>query len=279
MAKREKYSIFGRDPDTKKGCYAFMQEKKQAWGINYTLNKEEMQHMKDMMRKYYYTPLKQAQSLIQGNWQEAEDKIKFIAIRHGPIYYEPRFEFYNVNPLGFPEIDPITGKDIKTDIEEFKMWDFSVARCICLNGTGLIHESLPPKRAVIEALRNATAPDRLQWKKDQGYHASTHSTKDAHHVDGKEFKTIYLKFLSAVKMSDENFVSKIYPEHGDFKNAKIEYKTMIGWEFKDQEDDSKKAWVDFHNRNREYELIDPVKHRSITSEETKFNTNIRNLLK
>jgi len=256
--KREKYSIFGREPDTKKGCDVFIKKQKKTWGVYYSLNEDEIQHMKDLMRRYYYTPLKPAQHLVQGNWKKVEDQIKFIAIKYGPIYKEPRFEFYN---------------------EESKMWDFSVARCICLKGNGLIHESLPPKSAVIEALRNATAPDRLQWKKDQGYHASTHSTKDAHHVDGKEFKTIYLKFLSAVKMSDENFVSKIYPEHGDFKNAKIEYKTMIGWEFKDQEDDSKKAWVDFHNRNREYELIDPVKHRSITSEETKFNTNIRNLLK
>ena len=33
MAKREKFSIFGRDPDTKKGCYEFMQKKKKVRDI------------------------------------------------------------------------------------------------------------------------------------------------------------------------------------------------------------------------------------------------------
>ena len=28
MAKRSKFSIWGREPDTKKGCYQFFQEKK-----------------------------------------------------------------------------------------------------------------------------------------------------------------------------------------------------------------------------------------------------------
>ena len=31
----------------------------------------------------------------------------------------------------------------------------------------------------------------------------------------------------------------------------------------------------FHYRNREYELIDPIHHQNITSEETKFNTSIK----
>ena len=44
-------------------------------------------------------------------------------------------------------------------------------RCICFGGNGLVHESLKPKAAVRDALRNAT-PDRLKWK-HQGYSAST----------------------------------------------------------------------------------------------------------
>ena len=31
MAKREKFSIWGREPDTKKGCYEFFQERKKLW--------------------------------------------------------------------------------------------------------------------------------------------------------------------------------------------------------------------------------------------------------
>jgi hypothetical protein len=279
MPKREKYSIWGRKPDTKKGCYEFMKKKKATWGIDYILNVEETQHMKNLMRNNYYTPLASAQPFVQGRWKEAEDQIKTISIKYGPIFHEPRYEFYNRDNLcPFPKIDPITGKDIK-DQEEYKMWDFSVARCICFGGNGLVHESLKPKAAVRDALRNAIAPDRLQWKRDQGYYASTHSRMDAHHVDGKEFKTIYLKFLDAIKKKEDEFVLSIYPEHGNFESAQIEYNGMIGWEFKENEKGFKNAWVMFHNRNREYKLINPLEHRKVTSEEIKFNTKIKNKIK
>ena len=283
MAKREKFSIFGREPDTKKGCYEFMQKKKKEWGVDYFLNDEEIKHMKDLMSNYYYTPLEQAKHLVQGKWQDTKDKIKFISIQYGPIFYEPRFEFYNTNPYtaGFSKLDMITGEEIEQ--EKHQMWDFSVARCICFGGSGMVHESLPPKPAVIEALRNSIAADKLQWKRDQGYTARNNQRKDAHHIDGKEFKTIYLKFLNTIQKSEEEFISMLYPTHGDFNTAKISYIGMmnngIGWNFKKEDEKIKKAWVQFHNRNASYELIDPASHRSITSEETKFNTDIRNLLK
>jgi|TARA_B100000929_G_C15405253_1_gene386019 hypothetical protein len=273
--KREKFSIWGREPDTKKGCYEFMKKKKATWGIHYILNVEETQHMKNLMRNYYYTPLAAAQSFVQGRWKEVEDQIKLITIKYGPVFYEPRYEFYNTDTdpsCPFPKRDSITGKEIE---EERIMWDFSVARCICFGGNGLVHESLKPKAAVRDALRNAIAPDRLKWKRDQGYSASTSEKMDAHHVDGKEFKTIYLKFLDAIKKKEDEFVLSIYPEHGNFESAKIEYNKMIGWEFKENEHTIKNAWVMFHNRNREYKLINPLEHHKITSDEIKFNTSIK----
>ena len=42
--------------------------------------------MKDLMSNYYYTPLEQAKHLVQGRWHEVKEKIKFIAIRFGPIF-------------------------------------------------------------------------------------------------------------------------------------------------------------------------------------------------
>ena len=287
MAKREKFSIFGREPDTKKGCYEFIQKKKKQWGVDYFLNEEEIKQMKDLMSKYYYTPLEQAAPFVQGRWQETKNKIKFISIQYGPIFFEPRFEFYNVHPNDvhnfLRRVDKITGKEEQGPKQQRQMWDFSVARCICFGGNGMVHESLPPKRAVIEALRNSIAGDKLQWKRDQGYSASNNERKDAHHIDGKEFKTIYLKFLNTIQKSEEEFISMLYPIHGNFDTAKISYIGMmnngIGWNFKEEDDKIKKAWVQFHNRNASYELIDPASHRSITSEETKFNTDIRNLLK
>ena len=86
MAKREKYIIWNREPDTKKGCYEFMQKKKKEWGVDYFLNDEEIKHMKDLMSNYYYTPLEQAKHLVQGKWQDTKDKIKFISIQYGPIF-------------------------------------------------------------------------------------------------------------------------------------------------------------------------------------------------
>jgi len=256
--KRQKYSIFGREPDTKKGCDAFIKQKKREWGVNYALNEEEVGHMKEIMRNYYYTPLKEAEHMVQGTWKQKEPDIVNVAIRLGPIYYEPRFEFYEA-----------TGR----------MYDFSVARCICFGGDGRVHESAPPKRAVMDALRRAISDEKLKWKKDQGYNAAFHPTMDAHHKDGKEFKTIYLKFLHAIKMSEEELFAKLYPEYGNFKTCKMIYRGKTGWEFKEDFKNFRDAWVKFHTKNREYELIESKLHQQITSEETKFNTEIRNLLK
>ena len=270
MAKREKYIIWGREPDTKKRCREYIQKLKEKWGVHYLLNDEEIKNMKDLMSNYYYTPLEQAKHLVQGNWQKAKDQIKFIGIKYGPVYFEPRFEFYNMHPntVGFST--------------EYKMWNFSVARCICFGGNGMVHESAYPKNAVIESLRNAIASNKLQWKRDQGYSARDNQRKDAHHIDGKEFKTIYLKFLDAIKKTEDEFISMLYPTHGDFENAKVTYfgvmEEGIGWEFKDENNSIRKAWVKFHERNVTYELIDPALHRKITSEEIKFNTDMRNLI-
>ena len=284
MAKREKFSIFGREPDTKKGCYAFYLQKKEEWGINYYLNEEEIAHMKDLMRNYYFTPLDQAKHLVQGRWREAENKIKCISIQPGPVFGEARFEFYSKDPRfsNLLPLDSITGKEEQGPQEEILMWDFSVKRCICFGRNGMVHESLPPRAAVIESLRNSISEGKLQFKRDQGYSASK-GRKDAHHVSGKEFITIFTKFLKVIKETEEDFISMLYSKHGDFENARIKYCGMmdrgIGWEFKDMDDPIRKAWIKFHDKNCEYDLIDPLEHQIITSEEIKFNTDIKNLIK
>ena len=45
MAKREKFSIWGRKPDTKKGCKAFYQSRKETWPIGRSLNEEDKKYM------------------------------------------------------------------------------------------------------------------------------------------------------------------------------------------------------------------------------------------
>tara|TARA_R100000353_G_scaffold15305_1_gene14859 strand:- start:489 stop:1262 length:774 start_codon:yes stop_codon:yes gene_type:complete len=256
--KRIKFTIFGREPDTRKGCTAFIRQKKKEWGIYYALNQEEIKHMKELMRNYYYTPLKQAEHMVQGAWKKNEEDIVNIRIKPGPIYFEPRFEFYDL--MG-------------------NMKDFSVARCICFGGDGRVHESAPPKPAIMNAFRKAISDEKLKWKRSQGYSAATHPPMDAHHKDGKEFITIYLKFLHSIKMSEEKLFAELYPEYGNFETAKIVYRGKTGWEFKDEAKNFRDAWIKFHTKNRDYELIESGLHRKITSEETKFNTKIRNLLK
>ena len=295
MAKREKFSIWGREPDTKKGCYEFFQERKKLWFEGYILEGDDEKYMKEMMSKYYYSPLKP--QLVQDVWNKNKDKIIEIKVVLGPVFGEKTFEFWTKKPtytmsktIGMVDGEiSCTDKEGKPFLMETvdnpgTMFNFSTARCIWFPGqTGLTHESAKPKSAVMEALKNAIAQPKIQWKKNQGYRPKIDPRMDAHHVDGKEFKTIYLKFLNTIQKSEEEFISMLYPTHGDFNTAKISYIGMmnngIGWNFKKEDEKIKKAWVQFHNRNASYELIDPASHRSITSEETKFNTDIRNLLK
>ncbi len=295
MAKREKYSIFGREPDTKKGCYQFYQEKKKSWPLNYVLNKEETNHVKDMMGKYYYSPLKPE---VQENWKKQRDKIIEIKVTHHEIYGASggtRLEFWVKKPtykmsktLGMVD-GKISTNDkegklflMETIDDPGKMYPFSVARLVCFGGDGHKNESLKPKAAVIEALQHCISDDKINWKKNQGYRPNIDPIKHAHHVDGKEFKTIYNKFLNETKITDDEFVKIVYPVHGDFNSSLIKYSDDgTGWRFKNIEKANviANAFWEFHYRNREYELVDPTHHRDITSDEIKFNTNIRNRIK
>ena len=159
-----------------------------------------------------------------------------------------------------------------------KMYAFSVARCICFKGNGMVNESAPPKVAVKEALRHSIVEDKIDWKKSQGYRPGIDPRQDAHHIDGKEFNTIYLKFLGVIKMSEEELINIIYPEHGNFETNHVIYSDDgTGWRFKNTEEGNKlrNSFSTFHERNREYELVDPIHHLNITSEEIKFNTSIK----
>jgi hypothetical protein len=158
------------------------------------------------------------------------------------------------------------------------MFNFSTARCICFPGqTGLTHESAKPKSAVMEALKNAIAQPKIQWKKNQGYRPKIDPRMDAHHVDGKEFKTIFLKFVNTLKISEEEFYQKIYPEHGNYETNLLEYVNITGWQFKNNLNGNiwRETWFDFHEKYREYEMIDPVAHHKLSSDEIKFKTSIR----
>ena len=145
----------------------------------------------------------------------------------------------------------------------------------------MVNESDPPRKAVLEALHSAFVDDKIEWKKSQGYRPGIDEMKHAHHVDGKEVKTIYLKFFNAINKSEDEFINLIYPKHGDFETNHIYYESGMGWRFKNTEKGLKfkNAFSRFHYRNREYELVDPIHHRNITSEEIKFNTEIRNKIK
>jgi len=289
MAQREKFSIWGREPNTKKGCYEFYQNKKKTWPIGYVLNEEDKKYMVEMMDKNYYSPLKP--ELVQDVFQSVKDKIIEIKIGTHPVFGEKLIEFWIKKPtysqhttlrmlngkLSSTNEDGSPHTALMKDIGSGKMYDFSVRRCICFGGNGMVNESDPPRKAVLEALQSAFADDKIEWKKSQGYRAGIDEMKHAHHVDGKEVKTIYVKFLTAISKSDDEFVNLVYPEHGNFETNQIYYESGMGWKFKNTEKGLKfkYAFSKFHYRNREYELIDPVHHRAATSEEIKFNTSIR----
>ena len=269
MAKREKFSIWGREPDTKTACLALYQSKKRTWPPEHVLNKEDKKYVLEMMDKYYYSPLKP--EMVQDVFHSVKDKITEIKVTYHEIYGlngSTRLEFWVRKP---------------TFDDPGKMYPFSVARCICFPGqTGLSHESALPKVAVKKALRNAIADEKIDWKKSKGYRAGIDPLKHAHHVEGKEFQTIYLKFLDAIKITEDEFIDLIYPEHGNFETNHVVYsEDGTDWKFKDTERGLKinAAFFEFHYRNREYEMMDPKPHAKLTADETKFNTSIRHKIK
>jgi len=272
VAKREKFSIWGREPDTKKGCYQFYQSKKRTWPIGHILNEEDKKYMLEMMDEHYYSPIKS--KWVQDVFKSVKDKIIEINIGRHPVFTADKL-------IKFWVKKPIMNKNGLFIDDLGEVYTFSVARCICFGGNGMTNESDLPRPAVLRALRSAFADDKIEWKRAQGYRAGIDDMKHAHHVDGKEVKTILVKFFNAIKKSEDEFVNAVYPEHGNFETNHIYYEDIMGWRFKDTEKGLKfkDAFSKFHYRNREYELIDPIHHQNITSEETKFNTEIRNKIK
>ena len=289
--KREKFSIWGSEPQYKKACYELFHQHKASWSIGHILKNDDEKYMKEMMDKYYYSSLKP--HMVQDVWHANRDKIYEIKTVMGPVFKEKTFEFWTEKPTFSKQraYDVVDGKvigiesphyAILEDIGSGKMFNFSVARCICFPGkTGFEHESALPKPAVMQALKNAIAPPKIEWKRNKGYRSGIDPKMDAHHVDGKEFKTLVLKFVvDALKISETEFYSKIYPEHGNYETAFIEYVQITGWQFKNNPKANKwrSSWFDFHEKYREYEMLDPTIHREVTSNETKFKTGIRDNL-
>ena len=268
MAKREKFSIWGREPDTKKGCQAFYQSRKETWPIGHSLNEEDKKYMLEMMDKHYYSPIKS--KWVQDVFKSVKDKIIEINIGRHPVFTADKL-------IKFWVKKPIMNKNGLFIDDLGEGYTFSVRRCICFGGNGMVNESDLPRPAVLRALRSAFADDKIEWKKSQGYRPGIDEMKHAHHVDGKEVKTILVKFFDAIKTSEDEFVNAVYPEHGNFETNHIYYEDIMGWRFKDTEKGLKfkDAFSRFHYRNREYELVDPIHHQNITSEETKFNTSIK----
>ena len=291
MAKREKFSIWGSEPQYKNACYELFHKHKTSWPIGHILKNEDEKYMKEMMSNFYYSPLKP--HMVQDVWNKNKDKIIEIKVVSGPVFKEKTFEFWTEKPTFSKQraYEVVDGKilgiesphyAILEDIGSGKMFNFSVARCICFPGqTGLVHESALPKPAVMQALKNAIAQPKIEWKRNKGYRSGIDPKMDAHHVDGKEFKTLVLKFVvDALKISEIEFYSKIYPEHGNYETAFIEYVQITGWQFKNNPKANKwrSSWFDFHEKYREYEMLDPTIHREVTSNETKFKTSIRDNL-
>ena len=291
MAKREKFSIWGSEPQYKNACYELFHKQKTSWPIGHILKNEDEKYMKEMMSNFYYSPLKP--HMVQDVWNKNKDKIIEIKVVSGPVFKEKTFEFWTEKPTFSKQraYEVVDGKilgiesphyAILEDIGSGKMFNFSVARCICFPGqTGLVHESALPKPAVMQALKNAIAQPKIEWKRNKGYRSGIDPKMDAHHVDGKEFKTLVLKFVGdALKILETEFYSKIYPEHGNYETAFIEYVQITGWQFKNNPKANKwrSSWFDFHEKYREYEMLNPTIHREVTSNETKFKTSIRDNL-
>ena len=151
--------------------------------------------------------------------------------------------------------------ELMEDIGSGKMYDFFCSSMYLFWRKWYeVNESDPPRKAVLEALHSAFADDKIEWKKSQGYRPGIDEMKHAHHIDGKEVKTIFIKFLTTISKNEDEFINLVYPEHGNFETNHIYYESGMGWKFKNTEKGLKvkHAFSKFHYRNREYELIDPL---------------------
>ena len=141
--KREKFSIWGSEPQYKKACYELFHQHKASWPIGHILKNDDEKYMKEMMGNFYYSPLKP--NMVQDIWHKNKDKIIEIKVVSGPIFREKTFEFWTEKPTFSKQraYDVVDGKvigiesphyAILEDIGSGKMFNFSVARCICFNG-------------------------------------------------------------------------------------------------------------------------------------------------
>ena len=247
----KEYSIWGKRAMSKTMCKSFFKDVKSQWPLNYELNEQEKSKLLLMMKRYYVSPINPE---INKKFLKVKDKITRIVYGEG-IYREPTFLFYVEGEM-FPR-------------------NFSVNRLLCFS-SGKVHESCNRRAAVLEAFQNAIFPDKVEWKKEQGYNPGISPMMHAHHVEGKEFKKIFVNFLAETKYNEEDFINKIYPEHMNFKTCHMTYHDGTGWHLSsDLGLIIKEQWIRFHRRNAQYEKIEPTIHRVKTSEEIKFNTTIK----
>jgi len=244
-------SIWGKAPMSKTQCKTFFKDLKSKWPLNYELNEKEKPKLMSMMKRYYVSPL-----YPQLNEKFLKIKDKITHIKYGEGYYrEPTFFFYE------------SGKIVPHN--------WSVNRLLCF-GSGKTHESCNRRAAVLEAFQKAIFSDKVEWKKAQGYIPGFSPMMHAHHVDGKEFKTIFAKFLVTIKCSEKELIDKLYPEHMNFKSCHLTYHDGMGWHFSTQLGlNIEKQWIKFHRRNAEYKNLDPETHKEKTSTEIKFNTSVK----
>ena len=245
------YSIWGKARMSKTQCKTFFKDLKSKWRLGHQLTEEEKTKLILMMKRYYVSPL---YPQLNEKFLKIMHKITRIIYGEG-IYREPTFFFYIEGEM-YPR-------------------NFSVNRLLCF-GSGLTHESCNKRAAVLEAFQNSIFSDKVEWKKEQGYIPGFSPMVHAHHVDGKEFLTLFGKFLVTIKHTEEDLINKLYPEHMNFKTCHMTYRDGIGWCFSTELGlNTEKQWIKFHRRNAEYESLDPKTHQELTAEEIKFNTAIK----
>tara|TARA_R100001244_G_C5134022_1_gene126463 strand:+ start:70 stop:843 length:774 start_codon:yes stop_codon:yes gene_type:complete len=245
------YSIWGKALMSKSQCETFFKDLKSKWPLNYELNEQERSKLINMMTRFYVSPFYPP---LNEKFLKIKDKIIRIVYGEG-LYREPTFFFYE------------EGNKVPHN--------FSVERLLCF-GSGKKHESCTRRAALLEAFEKAIFSDKVEWKKEQGYVPGFSPMMHAHHVEGKEFKKIFVNFLAETKYNEEDLINKIYPEHMNFETCHMTYYDGTGWRFSTELGlGVEKQWVKFHRKNAEYEKIEPTKHRKKTTEEIKFNTSIK----
>lgn len=266
IGDKKPYIIYGEEFKTKKlskiygnGAKEHFLKQIKPLPMDVYLNEYHTRHIMNMMDRYYRLP---------ENWRKYRPYVVGIIYTLGDKCREHTFKFYlnktfNNDPANIVDSgDIMKGRIINPGV---------LGSCVCFESFN-VHEDAHNKTFVAKMFRSTVEEQILRFRRDVNAQPGIHQV----HHDKISFLEIMLGFArNVLKISDRNeFEKQMRPlgkyvsSEGPIFNLNIPKAVMI-----------QETFQKYHQR-KSY-LIKTLKksHQTETSEDTKFNTSLRNELK